>query len=476
MSTEIKGNYAPWYFILLAAMAGGIGWGIRGQYGHETGAAMAVLHVMLVIGMWFVGRVPPAILMKALALATLAGGFGGSMTYGQTLGLTQDAPLIGNWNAWWWGMLGIFLKGGIWIAFVGLFLGIGFSRNSLNSIPLVVHSVLSVFVLFLGVALFNEPFNPQERELPWIYFSDHWRWEPDAELKPRRERWGGLLCVLIYWIIISLIQNKDKLPAKLALAGFLSGGMGFALGQSFQSFQAWNPEFLNQFQAYINWWNFMETIFGFVWGGGLAFAIYLNRKAIFENTVQSSLELHQSKPLECISLIIVAVALLVWNLGSFTYFDYFADLSWTMMIVPLIMISFGRLWPTFYFNVIVALPIMGKTIREMSYKKSMFEPWVSFIIFGLIPLLVLIVASRRLNQKLGLNEKREIVRAWCVNSLITLWIYQFLNFAFFEFPWFWKSWTSRTPNAVVFILFAAFISVAAWNHYQSYQRKPNQTS
>ena len=77
VNEENKGNDAPWHFILLAAMAGGIGWGIRGQYGHETGAAMAVLHVMLVIGMWFVGRVPPGILMKALALATLAGGFGG---------------------------------------------------------------------------------------------------------------------------------------------------------------------------------------------------------------------------------------------------------------------------------------------------------------------------------------------------------------------------------------------------------------
>jgi hypothetical protein len=27
--------------MLLAAMAGGLAWGIRGQYGHETGAMMA---------------------------------------------------------------------------------------------------------------------------------------------------------------------------------------------------------------------------------------------------------------------------------------------------------------------------------------------------------------------------------------------------------------------------------------------------
>ncbi|GIT38711.1 MAG: hypothetical protein Ct9H300mP7_6320 [Verrucomicrobiota bacterium] len=38
-------------------------------------------------------------------------GFGGSITYGQTIGLTHDGPLIGNWASLRWGMLGLAIKG-----------------------------------------------------------------------------------------------------------------------------------------------------------------------------------------------------------------------------------------------------------------------------------------------------------------------------------------------------------------------------
>ena len=34
--------------MLFTALAGGMGWGIRGQYGHETGAMLAGLLVALV--------------------------------------------------------------------------------------------------------------------------------------------------------------------------------------------------------------------------------------------------------------------------------------------------------------------------------------------------------------------------------------------------------------------------------------------
>ena len=34
------------------------------------------------------------------------------MTYGQTVGLTHDAELVGNWQALGWGLLGLFIKGG----------------------------------------------------------------------------------------------------------------------------------------------------------------------------------------------------------------------------------------------------------------------------------------------------------------------------------------------------------------------------
>ena len=51
MSPASFSRSAPpaWQPILLGAMAGGLGWGIRGQYGHETGAMMAGLLVGLLV-------------------------------------------------------------------------------------------------------------------------------------------------------------------------------------------------------------------------------------------------------------------------------------------------------------------------------------------------------------------------------------------------------------------------------------------
>ena len=40
-------------------------------------------------------------------------------------GLTQNKALIGNWEAWRCGMLGLGLKGAVWIGFAGLFFGMG---------------------------------------------------------------------------------------------------------------------------------------------------------------------------------------------------------------------------------------------------------------------------------------------------------------------------------------------------------------
>ena len=88
--------------MLFTALAGGMGWGIRGQYGHETGAMLAGLLVALVLIYLFGYHLSSLSAARVVALATVAIGFGGSMTYGQTLGLTQDAPLIGNMAALRW--------------------------------------------------------------------------------------------------------------------------------------------------------------------------------------------------------------------------------------------------------------------------------------------------------------------------------------------------------------------------------------
>ncbi len=63
---------------------------------------MAGLLVSSVIAVGYLGHMPSLFVARAMALATIAIGIGGSMTYGQTVGLTHDPALVGNWEALRW--------------------------------------------------------------------------------------------------------------------------------------------------------------------------------------------------------------------------------------------------------------------------------------------------------------------------------------------------------------------------------------
>ena len=85
----------------------------------ETGAMIAGALASLTLVMLFVPRASSLIAARAAAMMTVAIGIGGSMTYGQTVGLTHDSEVIGDWEALRWGLLGLFVKGAIWIGFAG---------------------------------------------------------------------------------------------------------------------------------------------------------------------------------------------------------------------------------------------------------------------------------------------------------------------------------------------------------------------
>ena len=105
-------------------MAGGMGWGIRGQYGHETGAMIAGVLIGFTAALLFIPEASSLHAARVVALTAIGISFGGSETYAQTVGLTHDAEFLGNWPALRWGLFGLFIKGGVWIGFCR-----GVSRN-----------------------------------------------------------------------------------------------------------------------------------------------------------------------------------------------------------------------------------------------------------------------------------------------------------------------------------------------------------
>ncbi len=441
--------------LVLAAMAGGMGWGIRGQYGHETGAMIAGLLVGLVLVLHIWAEADALSAARAVALMTIGISFGGSMTYGQTVGLTHDPTLVGNWAALRWGLLGLFIKGALWIGFAGVLLGMGLNRRRYRALEFGLLGLGLLGLLFIGLHLLNEPFHPEQNVLPRIYFSADWRWTPVEGLRPRRERWGGLLLALVGMLIYVRWVRQDRLSFNLGFWGMLGGGLGFSLGQCVQAAHAWNLErfhsgWLGRLDPYLNWWNFMEITFGTIWGGFLALGLYLNRSPVAPRPAAPTSDL--SSTVEWSLMALYLSALITWQFLSVGLLDAVADHAITMGLIPLVAVAGGRIWPYLMALPIVALPIAGKTFGELCLVESIVPRVSGVLLLLIVPLVsttwVALSYARRERQDLRANNYLKIA------LVLATWLYFGLNFAFFRFPWFWEPATARTPSAIVFVICA----------------------
>lgn len=456
------GDVPAWQAILFTAMAGGLGWGIRGQYGHETGAMIAGLLVSLVLARLFCPRAESAAVARAVAWGTVAIGMGGSMTYGQTVGLTHDPDLVGNWAALRWGLLGLAIKGGIWIGFAGVFLGMGLGgvRHRPGRLVLVWLGVLGLVAL--GIRGINDPFDPVHHVLPKVYFSATWDWKPGIDVKPRREVWGGMLFGLLGLMAYVRLGCRDVLAFRLGLWGVLGGALGFPLGQCLQAYHAWNlPAFRTGAWASIdpvlNWWNFMETTFGLLMGATLGLGAWLNRRRIQPQPRADLVEIPAS--LE-VALLLVHLPLLVASefLGI-GWVDEVYDFGMLLAFLPLVAVAGGRWWPYLVVLPITALPILGKTVRQLVVEEHRIGPAWGGLVYGVIPLLVVtLLALRFLREDRRRGPAEDFLRP-CL--LLATFLYVSLNFAFFAYPWPWVVWTARTPNSLVYWACAAGLVTCA---------------
>ncbi len=395
------------------------------------------------------------------------------MTYGQTVGLTHDQAMVGNWEALRWGMLGLAIKGSIWIGFSGLLLGHALSGRLLGPLKMI-GLIASMWALFhLGVWLINQPYDPARRLLPDLYFSADWYWRPDAgpELKPRREVWGGLGLALILSALTLRLFAGDRLALRLAGWGMLGGAVGFPAGQSFQAYHAWHLEAFRagQWQEWdrvMNWWNVMETTFGFVMGACLVTGIALNRKLIAGYDAHESADLAEPITAETPQpaatvfeglLLALHVALLVSaELIAGSPVAWYSD-GLIMAAIPLLAVSLGRLWPYMLLLPITAIPIAGKTFRQMVFKEPTVSQPVGVVVFLILPIaLTLLLAWWWSRPRFQKRQAIEFV-PWLL--LVATWLYFGLNFAFFQFPFPWNSWTARTPNAIFYFIASVCLTI-----------------
>ena len=428
--------------MLFGALAGGMGWGIRGQYGHETGAMIAGLLVSSVGAVLFCGQASGLGTLRAIGWGTLGIGIGGSMTYGQIIGWTQNPANLGDWSAWFWGMLGLAVTGSIWIGFGGAFLGMGLGgrRYSAPEMLLLMGSLLGLY--HVGVLVLNQPFDPKNHQLPWLYFSNRVE-------RPRFECWGGLGLALA-GLLGYLAVKKDALGWKMGLFGILGGAAGFPLGQCVQSWHAWNREWIDAsgfgpWAGVMNWWNLMEITFGMVMGAMLLLGLWWNRSLV--EPVDLDAEPAQDRATDMWFLFAHLALLTASEFLEVPFLNSWYGLGLVMVVLPLFASVESLRWPGWIVGPVVLVPIAGKTLRSMSERHGAFTN-LDCLLYLVAPVAAAFWFGWWINGRVRAGDDGATVGRYSL--LFSAWMYFLLNFAFFDYPWPWQAWTGRTPSALVY--------------------------
>ena len=210
----------------------------------------------------------------------------------------------------------------------------------------------------------------------------------------------------------------------------------------------------------MNWWNMMETTFGTIMGATLGLGLWLNRKHIgsmFTNEDDKPMTF----PLEFALLALHCTLLFYVEFRAVRQIDVLYDLGLIMAIIPIVAVVSGRLWPYAMIFPVTLMPIAGKTIRELVYRKNDVSPDLSFfeVIFeyplwfpyAIIPMLIAIIAALFYANRHRIHTLDPHFAG--IALLITGWTFFLLNWAFFEYPWPWaENWTGRTPNGIIFTI------------------------
>ena len=221
----------PWKELATVALAGALAWGLRGQHGHERGAAMAGAMIGLAIAAVTGG--PSWI--GAAVIGSLGFAIGGALSYGRFIGLAYQGSLeaIGS----------LALVGAAWGGFGGLGLGLGLSFPKYRR-PERVIVVAGLFILWFLV--------------------DRMLWGRITGPEDMRTRELMVEILLVVWALLLVyfgIGRRDRAALNLALAGAAGFGLGFPLA-------AWIQGVGQAGSLPLDWWVIAEHATGCL--GGLA--------------------------------------------------------------------------------------------------------------------------------------------------------------------------------------------------------------
>lgn len=233
---------SKWLVMLITGLTLGLGWAIRGHFGHWWGASwaggMGALALLLAVGRndW-IKRAPVLAL-----LAAIGWGMGGIMSYGIIVGYCRSAEVFN--SAYGYAML--FVVGGLYGFIGGGLFGLGLSTDEKKK-PDWLRLLLEMFVIGSLAYWF-------------IIIEMEWLMTP-----PRDESWAiclGSASALAWY----LYRNGNINALRVGLYSALGGGVGFAFGNFLQTMGSISG-------LSYNWWNVMEFTLGFLGGIGMAYGV-----------------------------------------------------------------------------------------------------------------------------------------------------------------------------------------------------------
>ncbi len=251
--------------VLFAGFAVSYGWGIRGfVIGGEKGALLPGALMGIAVAFFSMGEAGKDFWMFFAAAGALTMFYGGTETYAQTMSFLLSRDKEGPYyNQLKKGVIGIFLKGGLWFSIPGFVLA--FLPTALTG-AYKIWEVALLFasfpvVSFIGTKIFNVPYDKAKGIHPKLYFS-----------LDRREEWGSNVMIILVLTVFSLVKG-DFYALGAGITGFIVGGFGFLLGLVLYDIERRHGDKIFgkrlHGKGYIDGWKIMEHAFGAFAGGGL---------------------------------------------------------------------------------------------------------------------------------------------------------------------------------------------------------------
>jgi len=232
--------------VLIVAMSLATAWAIRGQFGHEQGAAWAGaiggLALILVSKRkdWYQK-------MILVALASAVGwGAGGMISYGIVVGYGKADNFI---NAFY-GLSMLFVIGALFGLLGGGLVGLVLQSTRINKVKwgslfaeMVAGGLISYYFLVEQIGFKMTP--------------------------PRSEAWAIILGagLVMLW---HMAREKQNAAIRVAIFSALGAGFGFAFGNFLQILG-------NVLEVQFNMWNVMEYSIGFFGGGAMAYGVFSSK-------------------------------------------------------------------------------------------------------------------------------------------------------------------------------------------------------